>query len=72
MGYECVMIPGATKAAAPVPNSICGNGLGLVTAMANTAATTICSEHKNISAIKFENTMPTKIRIVVNNSTFNR
>jgi hypothetical protein len=42
------MIPGASKAATvnvPVPNSICGNGAGLVTAMGKIAKT-ICSKSK--------------------------
>jgi hypothetical protein len=42
------MIPGASKAAtvnAPAPNSICGNGAGLVSAMGKIAKT-ICSKLK--------------------------
>ncbi len=46
-GYDCVMIPGASKVQAPigtpVPNSICGNGAGLVTA-SGTTSTTVCSK----------------------------
>lgn len=52
-GYDCVMIPGASKAAlpagTPVPNSICGNGVGLVTTGAiGTASATVCSNLKII------------------------
>ncbi len=45
-GYDCVMIPGATKASnkSPVPNSICGNGKGLVTLAAGTTSATVCSK----------------------------
>ena len=45
-GYDCVMIPGATKAAdkAPVPNSICGQGKGLVTLSSGMVTATVCSE----------------------------
>jgi hypothetical protein len=44
-GYDCVMIPGATKAAdkVPVPNSICGQGKGLVTVTKGTTVT-VCSK----------------------------
>jgi len=40
------MIPGATKASNknPVPNSICGNGKGLVTLAAGTTSATVCSK----------------------------
>ena len=46
-GYDCVMIPGATKAAdkAPVPNSICGQGKGLVTVVAGMTTATVCSKY---------------------------
>ena len=46
LGYDCVMIPGATKASnkSPVPNSICGNGKGLVTLAAGTTSATVCSK----------------------------
>jgi len=46
MGYDCVMIPGASKITAnnnPAPNSICGQGAGLVTATGMTS-TTVCSK----------------------------
>ena len=44
MGYDCLMIPGAIKNTANAyntPESICGSGLGLLTA---TTATTVCCE----------------------------
>ena len=46
-GYDCVMIPGATKAAdkAPVPNSICGQGKGLVTTVLGMTTATVCSKY---------------------------
>ena len=47
VGYDCVIIPGASKAAlpvnTPVPSAICGNGVGLVTKTDNIAKT-ICSK----------------------------
>jgi hypothetical protein len=47
-GYDCVMIPGASKFQAPigtpVPNSICGNGKGLVTKATDAVSTTVCSK----------------------------
>ena len=48
-GYDCVMIPGASMFAAgfvfsPAPNSVCGNGAGLVNALGG-ASTTLCSEY---------------------------
>ena len=47
VGYDCVVIPGASKATlpanSPVPNAICGNGIGLVTAT-GTGPKTICSK----------------------------
>jgi hypothetical protein len=48
-GYDCVMIPGASKASnkAPVPNSICGNGKGLVTTVIGMTPATVCSEFSN-------------------------
>ena len=47
-GYDCVMIPGASKATAnknPAPNSICGNGKGLITTAVAAAmiTKTVCS-----------------------------
>ena len=44
------MIPGATKAAdkLPVPNSICGQGAGLITLPAGTATATVCSKPLSI------------------------
>jgi hypothetical protein len=50
MGYDCVMIPGASKFTAPVQRpvgqSICGNGAGLVTVNSAAAAATktVCSK----------------------------
>ena len=47
MGYDCVMIPGASKITVdlnPAPNSLCGNNKGLVTAAAGTTSTTVCSK----------------------------
>jgi hypothetical protein len=49
MGYDCVMIPGASKFTAPVQRpvgqSICGNGAGLVTATGGVDNTkTVCSK----------------------------
>jgi len=47
-GFECIMIPGATKNTAiksEAPNSICGKSAGLVTAAGGVANTkTICSK----------------------------
>ncbi len=48
-GYDCIMIPGASKATAmknPAPNSICGNGKGLIntTIAAMKISTTVCSK----------------------------
>ena len=45
MGYDCVMIPGATKYTGKTqkPVSICGNGVGLVTAT-SMIARTVCSK----------------------------
>ena len=48
MGYDCVMIPGASKVTGgvftPAPNSICGNGAGLVKVAAG-VSTTLCSKY---------------------------
>ena len=45
MGYDCVIIPGAAKAASPYTNLVnqafCGAG-GLATAKTSTAAFTVC------------------------------
>jgi hypothetical protein len=41
------MIPGASKATAaknPAPNSICGNGFGLVTLASGKVSKTVCSK----------------------------
>ena len=41
------MIPGASKITSmksPAPNSICGQGVGLVTATIGTVSTTVCSK----------------------------
>jgi len=49
-GYDCVMIPGASKATAaknPAPNSLCGNGAGLVTVAAGVISKTVCSKYSN-------------------------
>ena len=47
VGYDCVIIPGASKFTAPVnvpvANAICGKNIGLVTAKGTTAKT-ICSK----------------------------
>ena len=49
MGYDCVMIPGASKLAAgiitPAPNSICGNSKGLVVKATGMISTTVCSKY---------------------------
>jgi hypothetical protein len=46
-GYDCVMIPGASKVTnaiyTPAPNSICGNKKGLVKVVSG-ASTTLCSK----------------------------
>jgi hypothetical protein len=45
-GFDCLMIPGASKAASNpgtlVPQTVCGRSQGLVTSAAGTTATTIC------------------------------
>ena len=47
IGYDCVQIPGASKATSPVnqivPNTICGRSAGLVTAKGKVNKT-ICSK----------------------------
>lgn len=55
LGYDCVMIPGATKASNknPVPNSICGNGKGLVTLAAGTTSATVCSKFFYIDEFRY-------------------
>ena len=49
VGYDCVIIPGASKVTASpmvaVPNAICGKSIGLVTGTkANKINKTVCSE----------------------------
>ena len=49
VGYDCVIIPGASKVTASpmvaVPNAICGKNIGLVTGVAaNKINKTVCSE----------------------------
>ena len=45
-GYDCILIPGASKAAdsAMKPDKMCGSGVGLITgaAAAATATATVC------------------------------
>ncbi len=45
MGFDCVVIPGASNFLnkLPVPNSICGQGKGLVTAIGGDSKT-VCSK----------------------------
>ncbi len=53
-GYDCVMIPGASKASNynPVPNSICGNGNGLVTTVIGNTSATVCSKLVRLVEVK--------------------
>jgi hypothetical protein len=51
IGYDCVIIPGAAKETAkrnPAPNSICGNGKGLITTTkaSKKASKTVCSKNQ--------------------------
>ena len=51
-GYDCVMIPGAsTFNLNPAPNSICGQGAGLVK-VTGAIATTICSKYFHFELIR--------------------
>ena len=46
-GYDCIMIPGATKAAfnGAVPVSQCGQGKGLISMGADTPSVTVCCKY---------------------------